>query len=198
MFHQTTLVGEDLATVLAAEWFLPRVDLHVRLQVGGLVEGFAALHAAIRFLTRVHVNVLLQVTLIREEFSTVQTAEGLLSSVHAVVFLQTGRLTEAFAAERAVVRLLTRVDTLMQDQGTGVGEVFPTVFTHHEPVGFKRASMGLGDDSLVSVVEVTFRKRRIINRADLGAIRTRGISVQEIIMNGHSCTDVCSRVREAV
>lgn len=127
-----------------------------------------------------------------------QTAEGFLSSVHAIVFLQTGRLTEAFAAERAVVRLLARVDTLVQDEGAGVGEVFPTIFTHHEPVGFKRASMGLRNDSLVSVLEVTFRKRRIINRADLGAVRTHGISVQEIIINGRSCTDVCSRVREVV
>lgn len=64
MFHQTALVGEDLSTVLAAKWFLPRVDLHVCLQVGRLVEGFAALHAAVGFLARVHINVLLQVALI--------------------------------------------------------------------------------------------------------------------------------------
>lgn len=64
MFHQTALVGEDLTTVLTAERFLPRVDLHVRLQVGRLVEGFPALHAAIGFLASVDVDVLLQVALI--------------------------------------------------------------------------------------------------------------------------------------
>lgn len=64
MFHQTALVGEDLAAVLAAERFLPRVDFHVRLQVGRLVEGFSTLHTAIGFLACVHVNVLFQVALI--------------------------------------------------------------------------------------------------------------------------------------
>lgn len=77
-------------------------------------------------------------------------------------------------------------------------EVFPTIFTHHEPVGFKWAGVGLRDHSLVSVWEVSLRKRRVTNRADLGAVGTHSVSVQEIIVNGRSCTDVSSRVREVV
>lgn len=127
-----------------------------------------------------------------------QAAERLLSSVHAVVFLQTGCLTEAFPAQRAVVRLLARVDTLVQNESAGVGEVFPTIFTHHEPVGFKRAGVGLRGESLFGVLEVTFSERRVTDRADLGAVRTHAISVHEIIVNGRSCTDICARVREVV
>lgn len=198
MFHQTALVGEDLSAVLTAEGFLPRVDLHVCLQVGRLVEGFAALHTAVGFLARVHVDVFLQVALIREEFSTVQAAEGLFSSVQSVVFLQTGGLTETFPTQGAVVGFLARVHTLVQDQGAGVGEMLPTVFTHRKPVWFKWVGVGLRDESLVGVREVSFRKGRVTNRADLGAVRTYAVSVHEIIIDGRSCTHVRSRVLDVV
>lgn len=127
-----------------------------------------------------------------------QAAEGLFSSVHAVVFLQTGCLTEAFPTQCAVVWLLARVDTLVQDQGAGVGEVFPTIFTHHEPVRFKRPGVGLGDHLVISVWEVTFGKRGVADGAGLCAVRTHGISVHEIIINRCSCAHVRSGVRDVV
>lgn len=99
----------------------------MQLEAHGLSEPLAADVAAVRFLPRVNIHVYLEIAGVAELFITQVAGVRLLPRVNAHVVLQFDRADECFAADIAhrLPWFLPRVDPHVVHERAGVAAAFP-------------------------------------------------------------------------
>lgn len=113
MLLELPRIGEAAAALLARVEFLPGVDLHVRLQLIGLVELPLTVQTFKRLLARVDPQVSVEVSVRSEGLAALVAFVRFLACVNALVLLQAPGVEESFPAHITDKRLLPRVASLM-------------------------------------------------------------------------------------
>lgn len=106
-------IREASATLLARVELLPRVDLHVGLELVRLVEFPMAVHTLERLLAGVNPKVPVEITVCPEGLATLVALVGFLAGVDALMLLEAARVKKPLAAHVANKRLLPRVAPLV-------------------------------------------------------------------------------------
>ena len=107
-----------------------RVGMHVKFEIGHLVEGPVALVASERLLAGVNHNVISQIALLMKSLAADVANKRLLVAVGSKMSLQRGGPVETFATFVAFMRLFLRVNYLVPTQGTREAKSFPADVTY--------------------------------------------------------------------
>lgn len=122
VYQQPAVEEEGLAAQIAHKWFPGAVDEHVGLELGVVREALATLLADERLLSRVNAKVPLEVVVQAEPRPTYVTGEGFLPGVDHAVSFQSGAGPVRPVAHAADERSDARVLPLVHRQGVGVFE----------------------------------------------------------------------------
>lgn len=124
------LVGlvELLVTVQTFKLLLARVDPQVPVEVSVCSEGLVALVAFVRLLARVNPLVLLQAASVEKPLPAHVTDEGLLPSVASLVIPERVLVVESLPTNAAVELLVLAVASLVEFEGTRGAETSETYF----------------------------------------------------------------------